>query len=169
MIDWDKPVRIINDHDKIEVLTTKGRGNNPVITYIGDDIFDTVLTIDGRMAVGCVIAVENYTPTPFWYEGMLVLVSMRHDDPYYECNLFSIENGMAWCGEEGSMWDNWIRHPDEPWHPMSDPMPADKAVIIATEDGWQLVEINPNPDFLKSKKAVAWRLPETHTFHTGDV
>ena len=38
MIDWTKPVMTIAG-EAVTLITTKGRGNQPVIGYLGDDEF----------------------------------------------------------------------------------------------------------------------------------
>jgi hypothetical protein len=49
-IDWSKPVWTIDNHDEVEVVTTKARDKNfPVRAYIGNSIRMQSFTLDGAL------------------------------------------------------------------------------------------------------------------------
>lgn len=57
-IDWTKPVWLKGSHQPVEVITTKARGDYPVIAYIGDESYVYHFTIYGVRNDG-LAAAEN--------------------------------------------------------------------------------------------------------------
>jgi len=165
MIDWDKPVRMNDTKEAVELITTKGRGNFPVLFYIGGEEDPSRATLAGKDSNR--VFLENYTPAPFWYEGMLVDVAKHTEQPRVTVSLQYVNDDGNAVDVIGGIWGFWKRHPDTPWHPMSDPMPSDKRLMITTDRGECFMATPAEATFLY--RSIAWRLPETHTFHTGDV